>query len=291
MEKERCVSLDIKEAYKVLGVSENATDNEIEKQYMIWVRRNHAYQNQPDPEKPFDIEAITTAYNIIKHHNEYGSNPSQEMKSFQGKFQHFFHYYKLHMVGFLVLVAILGSIIQSGINNYQEKKELASLPPESLSIMIYGDYFDPNNPSNSLSDNILAKFPTWERVTVNMNYAPTEVNDSIDATLQQKSAVTLVSDKSDIYLMDAKNFERLMNNEIFQPLEQIEPTLKDNIESENIIYAATTEDKSEHIYGIVLKDTSIFNGMPVNDAKKIAAIRLDAKNKTNAMKLILELAN
>jgi hypothetical protein len=291
MEKERCVSLDIKEAYKVLGVSENPTDNEIEKQYMIWVRRNHAYQNQPDTEKPFDIEAITTAYNTIKHQNEYGSNQSQDMNSFRDKTQHFFHYYKLHMVGFLVLIAFLGYIIQNGINNYQEKKELASLPPEALSIMVFGDYFDPNSPSTPLSDNVLAKFTSWERVTVNMNYAPTEINDSIDATLQQKSAVTLVSDKSDIYLMDAKNFEQLKNNGMFQPLEQIEPTLKDHIESENIIYAATTEDKTEHIYGIRLKDTSIFNGMPVNDAKKIAAIRKDAKNKTNAMKLILELAN
>ncbi|MGM7723920.1 DnaJ domain-containing protein [Metabacillus sp. Hm71] len=280
--------MDIQEAYKVLGVPEDATDDQIEKQYMTWIRRNHAYQSQKDAEKPFDFDKITNAYNKIKAYRD-GTEDKQGPTTFREKMDHFLHYYKLHMVGVIILIALCVYITQSVVSHFQEQKRLASLPPENVSIMLHGDYFDPNSDKSPVSDNVLADIPSWERVTVNLNYSPTEVNDSMDVGMQQKSVVTLASDKSDVYVMDSINFEQLMTNEMFLPLDDLEPSLKENVDPDKLIYATSPEDNAEHLYGVVVSDTKFFNGIQVNDEKKIAAIRVDSNNKENALKLLIEL--
>lgn len=278
--------LDIKEAYKVLDLPEGATIEEIEKQYMIWTKRNHAFQHQPDVEKPFDIDKITAAYNTLKHGNEYGSTALEENKSFKHRFQHFLHYYKLHIVGIIILIVFVGSIIQTLVSNHQEKKELASLPPEDLGIMLYGDFFPLGSEVTPVSTNVLAAFPSWKRVTTQSNYAPTEISDTMDAGNQQKSVLTLMSDQSDVYIMGEANFEQLMKLEVFQPLG---PTLKGKVQEESLIYGKSPADESEQIYGVVINDNTIFEGLEVKDTKKIAAIRADADNKDNALNLLIEL--
>ncbi|KKI93476.1 hypothetical protein WQ54_04395 [Bacillus sp. SA1-12] len=280
--------MDIQEAYKVLGVPEDATDDQIEKQYMTWIRRNHAYQSQEDGEKPFDFDLITNAYNKIKAYRD-GTEEKQGPATFREKSDHFLHYYKLHIIGVILLIALCVYVTQSVVSHFQEQKRLASLPPENVSILLHGDYFEPNSDTMAVSENVLADIPSWKRVTVNLNYSPTEINDSMDVGMQQKSVVTLTSDKSDVYVMDPDNFELLMTNEMFLPLDELEPSLKENVEADKLVYATSPEDNAEHLYGIVVSDTRFFEGVQVNDEKKIAAIRADSKNKENALKLLIEL--
>ena len=277
--------MDVKEAYKVLDLPEDSSLDEIEKQYMTWIKRDRAYQDVPNAEKPFDIAQITDAYNTIKHINVYGSNTKEENKSFKHKLQHFLYYYKLHIAGAIILLILVGSIAQTLVNNHQEKKELASLPPEDLGIMLYGDYFLLGSDVAPVSENVLSIFPSWKRVTTNSNYAPADINDSMDAGNQQKSVLTLMSDESDVYIVDEENFEQLLQLEIFQPLE---PSVKDQIQEESLMFGKSPEDNSDQLYGVVINDT-IFEGLDVKDNKKIAAIRVDADNKDNAMELIMEL--
>lgn len=278
--------MDIKEAFKLLELPEGSTMDEVEKQYMTWIKRARAFQDLPDGEKPFDINKITEAYNIIKHVNEYGSIPKEEYKPFKNKLQHFLHYHKLHIVGVIILLIFVGSIIQTIVSNHQEKKELASLPPEDLGIMLYGDYFLLGSDVTPVSENVLSIFPTWKRVTINSNYAPTEINDTMDAGNQQKSIITLMNDQSDVYIVGEENFDQLMQLEVFQPLE---PSLKDQVQEDDLIYAKSPEDESEQLYGVVMDDRTLFEGLEVKKNRKIAAIRVDADNKDNAMKLITEL--
>jgi len=278
--------LDVKEAFKLLELPEGSTMDAVEKQYMTWIKRDRAFQDLPDGEKPFDINKITEAYNIIKHVNEYGSISKKENKSVKNKLQHFLHYHKLHIVGVIILLIFVGSIIQTIVNNHQEKKELASLPPEDLGIMLYGDYFLLGSDVTPVSENVLSIFPTWNRVTTNSNYAPTEINDTMDAGNQQKSIISLMNDQSDVYIVGEENFDQLMKLEVFQPLE---PSLKDQLQEDALIYAKSPEDESEQLYGVVIDDSTLFEGMEVKENRKIAAIRVDADNKENAMKLIMEL--
>lgn len=278
--------MDVKEAFKLLELPEGSTMEEVEKQYMTWIKRDRAFQDLPDSEKPFDINKITEAYNIIKHVNEYGSISKEENKSVKNKLQHFLHYHKLHIVGVIILLIFAGSIIQTIVSNHQEKKELASLPPEDLGIMLYGDYFLLGSDVTPVSENVLSLFPTWKRVTTNSNYAPTEINDTMDAGNQQKSIITLMNDQSDVYIVGEENFDQLMQLELFQPLEA---SFKDQLQEDDLIYAKLPEDESEQLYGVVIDDSTLFEGLEVKDNRKIAAIRMDSDNKENAMKLIMEL--
>lgn len=281
--------MDLQEAYKLLGVSENTTDDEIEKQYMTWVRRDNAHESQPDKtQKHFDMEQITDAYNTIISYEKYGSESPKEFNSFREKFGHFFHYYKFHLLGGVVLIVICVSIIHSFLDNRQEQRELASLPPESVSIMLYGDYFGADISTEPVTENVLSEFPSWERVTANATYAPTEANGAGDVGMQQKSVVTLISDKSDVYIMDPENFEKLVKNGMFLPLDEMEATLEEKQGKNELIYAKTEEDSTKHAFGVEITDSTIFDGLQVNEDKKIAAIRLDTKNEDNAKKLVLE---
>ncbi|PMC38085.1 hypothetical protein CJ195_10900 [Bacillus sp. UMB0899] len=278
--------MDVKEAYKLLELPENSTMDEVEKQYMTWIKRDRALQGVPNDEKPFDMAKITDAYNTIKQINVYGSITKEEDKTFKDKLQHFLHYHKLHIAGAIILLILVGSFIQTFVNNYQEKKELASLPPEDLGIMLYGDYFSLGSDVSPVSENVLSIFPSWERVTTNSSYAPTEVNDTMDAGNQQKSVITLMQDQSDVYIVGEESFEQLMQLELFQPLES---SIKDQVSEDHLIYGKSPEDETEQIYGVVIDDQSLFKGVEVKENKRIAAIRVDADKKDNALKLMTEL--
>ncbi|WP_175638615.1 J domain-containing protein [Metabacillus schmidteae] len=278
--------MDVKEAYKLLELPENSTMDEVEKQYMTWIKRDRALQGVPNDEKPFDMAKITDAYNTIKQINVYGSITKEEDKTFKDKLQHFLHYHKLHIAGAIILLILVGSFIQTFVNNYQEKKELASLPPEDLGIMLYGDYFSLGSDVSPVSENVLSIFPSWERVTTNSSYAPTEVNDTMDAGNQQKSVITLMQDQSDVYIVGEENFEQLVQLELFQPLES---SIKDQVSEDHLIYGKSPEDETEQIYGVVIDNQSLFKGVEVKENKRIAAIRVDADKKDNALKLMTEL--
>ncbi|WP_404455163.1 hypothetical protein LG329_07010 [Virgibacillus necropolis] len=283
--------MDLQEAYKVLGVSENATENEIENQYMTWVRRDNAHQSQTGTEKPFDFELITDAYNVIKSYKEYGSKSPQEFDSFRERVEHFFRYYKIHMLVVIILIIVCGSIVQAVVDHRQDEKALASLPPENLSIMLYGGYFSPETNTTILSENVLEVIPSWDRVTITLNHLITKVDDSMDVSYQGKNAVLFATSKPDIYIMDKENFNRHVNSGMFQPLDQLEPSLKNFLDSKEMIYAETIESSTKHLYGVEITDTSFFEGIQVSKDEKVIAVRADAKHKDNAMKLILELTN
>lgn len=281
--------MDIQAAYKIFGVSENATDDQIEAQFLTWIRQDNEYQSQPHTEKTFDMESISNAYNAIKAYREYGTEHYQEVDSFRDKLEHFLYYYKLHIVGVTILIVIIGSIIQLLVNNYQENERLANLPNEDLRILMYGDYFNDTIDSTLVSDIILDEFPEWERVTVNFSYTPSDINGPMDVSKIQKSAITLIDDNSDLYITDYLNFDLLMKDEMFQPLEQIEEYLKGIVGSDKLIYGKDSKDGMQKLYGIVIDDAPIFNGIQVNNDRKIVSIRINAENKDNALKMILEL--
>lgn len=277
--------MDLQEAYKILDVSENATEDEIEKQYMTWVRRDNAHKSRPETKKPFNMELITDAYNVIKSYKEYGSKSPQEFNSFRERVAHFFRYYKIHMFFVIIVIVICGSIIQTFVDHRQNQEASASLPPENLSIMLYGGYFNPEIDTTILSENVLAEIPSWDRVTITLNYLPPKVDDPIDVGQQGKNAVLFATKKPDIYIMDREIFNRNVKSGMFHQLDQLESSLKSN----GMIYSETTENTTKHLYGVEIMDTSFFNGIQVSTDEKVIAVRAGAKHKDNAIKLILEL--
>ncbi|UOQ44263.1 J domain-containing protein [Halobacillus salinarum] len=283
--------MDLQEAYKTLGVSEKSSDEEIDKQYMIWVKREHANKkNQDNKTKPFDIDKINDAYQVIKSHREPGSNSQKELRSFQGKADHFFHYYKFHTLGAVVLIIVCIIAVQNFLNHRQEQEAMASLPPADLSIMLYGGYFDAEADKDQLSENMLAQFPDWQRVKITLNYLPGGSGDAMNRGRQEKSVAILATERPDVYIMDKNIFEQHVQGGMFKPLEQLESSNK-KVQDNKLLHSTTEQNQTDHIYGVVVPDNRLFDGMEINEGEKVAAVRRDAENTANAMELMELLAS
>ncbi|UFT98775.1 hypothetical protein KO561_16500 [Radiobacillus kanasensis] len=290
--------MDIHQAYKQLGVSENATEQEIEYKFEMWIKKHHSNLARQGENEGVDIELITSAYETIKKHKQYVPEPTKGSEKVKDKLEHFFRYYKLHTFAVIVLVLILYSIIQAVIDHQQQQEKLASLPPVKVEVMFFGSFLTSNfnateEIETTLAENILAKFPSWKRVSTTYSYSPQEVTDQNDIGYQQKSAAQLATEKPDMYVMNLEFFKSYVQSGMFYPLDQMDTALLEGDLDDRKLYTATTQSTStEHLYGIELTDAAIFSGIPLKeDTRIIAAIRKDAKNKNNALQLMLEFSN
>ncbi|MBM7570081.1 J domain-containing protein [Aquibacillus albus] len=276
--------MELQEAYKILGVSEEASDEAIENQYMKWVKR----YNSNSTDESLDIESINQAYNTVKSYRYNRSHSEQHPRSLREKINLFFYYYKVHVIVVIIVVLISSSIINTIVNNLEAQKTMANLPPKNISVMLYGDFFNPKMDTSLVSDNILSLVPSWERVAVNVSYFPLEATNSTDVAMQQKSAITLVSDDSDLYITEIEHFEKLVNSGILLPIDEMESSIK-GIPEENLLYRETPEDTISHLYGVKITTESIFENVLVTENQNVLAIRKNTDNTDNAMKLVVEL--
>ncbi|MGD7046145.1 hypothetical protein [Jeotgalibacillus proteolyticus] len=283
--------MEINEAYKIFDSSEDSTDEEIERQYFMWLKKEKASRNNPDANDQIDLESINLAYETIKKHREHGTLTPDDSKTFRAKVEHFFTYYKLHTFGILIMIIVSVAAFQTILDQRQEQAELNSLPKENVSIMFYGSYFKPDlaaseKDENRIVENILTAFPEWERITTTLNYSPHKLTDGSDIGIQQKSAAILALEKPDLYIMDHEYFKLHAPSGMFLPLNELES----GFETPHLLhYAHAGEDNKEQLYGIELTNESLFDGVPVSSqTRKIAAIRKDSVNKENAMAFMKE---
>lgn len=296
----------LKQAYEVLGLSEDATKEELEHRYYLLMRRLRAQKMReaseiPDGER-LDEDAITRAYRFILDYEKeqesqayieqhYGKNKAKAERKL--KREHFFQYYKFHILGAILVLALIGYGINSYIDHREEQRRLASLPPASLSVMFFGEYFYGEgfgSDTEPLAEDIVALFPDWQRVIAGLTYVPSEIRSEQDMALIQKSMITMIDDKSDLFILDRDNFSKLAKQEAFLPLEEaageaIRPLLDtDAAVAETLEPGLNEEDEQpeEHVYGIDLSDTPIGETLGITGNEFIAAIRATAEHQQNA---------
>jgi hypothetical protein len=200
---------------------------------------------------------------------------------FWKRVDHFFHYYKAHIIVGLISLFILMSLIYSIVDNRQQ----ADLPPADVSIVFFGDYSELD--LTTFEKRILAKFPEWQHVNIELTYVPGETKNAYDAAEQQKSVLTLMDDEFDIFIMDSENFHKLQG--LYQPLDQIEDALINRLDSDQLVYAKAEGESKKHLYGVDITNSDIFEDVNFASTEKIATIRTNAKNFENAIKWIKEI--
>ncbi|MCC3375506.1 J domain-containing protein [Cohnella sp. REN36] len=288
---------ELKQAYAVLGLSENADREQLENRYYLLVRRARAQKmreggDQSGAER-VDEEAISRAYRFIKDYEEskakaefteqnYGKY--KKMAGRAQKWDHFLHYYKFHIIGAIILLIAIGYGIKSYVDHRHEQAELAKLPPANLAVMFYGNYFygDGLSPDTKpLAEDILKEFPDWQRVLAELTYVPSDTKSEQDIALLQKSMLVLMTDKSDLYIMDKANFAKLATQGALQPLDD-----KSGIEPALAMKAKTEEDTSERVYGVDLSGTKMAEELGLHGTEFVAGIRVSAKHPDEAMTYI-----
>jgi hypothetical protein len=294
---------DIRKAYETLELPEDATLEQVERQYDIWVRReknrNRLGQESLDTTHATDFATITAAYRLIKAHRQaveelIEQDHKKRKPPWMEKFEYFWEYYKLHTLGAIILLVIIGSIVQGVVQNQREKAIEAALGPVDVNISMFGAYriiSESDEPDfTSMQQQIIALLPEWNRVKVNLVYSPQEAKDEFDIAMQQKSMIALATEKPDVYITDRWNFDRLAYQGLFLPLTDDEAALRDAVGESNLVYARTEENTQPVLYGIDITKSRIFEDMVINDQPKIIAVRINAENRDKSIALLRALA-
>ncbi len=265
--------MDLKKAYDILGVPENATKEEVDQKYFLWIKKS----------ENADFEQINQAYKLIHSHLRQQSATMPSKGPLRDKADHFFYYYKFHLLIGVIAIAVIISIAHTVV----EKVKEANRPPAQVNVMLYGE--SQGVDTDQLEKNILSSMPEWQRVDVTETFVPVESGGPYDMAIVQKSVVILATDKSEIYIIDQNQFDRLSAQQFFHPLDELESLLDPNSDSNQPLYAQTEKDSTKHLYGIRIADNEIFKDTGITPNQRIVTIRNGTKNVDNALKLIQKL--
>lgn len=286
---EHMTNLD--EAFKVLGLPSDASKEEIEKRYDLLLRQARAQQRRG--EVIIDEAAVHRAYQAIVelerreasqqyYIKNYGSDEKKARRKEQ--IDHFIHYYKFHVLFsiFALILIIMG--INTVIDKRAEKARLAALPPTDVYVIFFGEY-TPNYPS--VEETLLAQFPNWLRVDAQVTFVPENPRDHYEIAMLQKSAITIMNEEPDVYILDRSNFDRLLHLDFFVQFDSLFMGANDVLaDKSKVIYAQAEGDQTEYAYGIDLSEslTELFPGL----GEEMIAIMTPygLNNKDNALRFI-----
>lgn len=258
--------MDRARALEILGVEDNATDEQIENRYSLLLKKLRTQEKQHqdqsiDSDKPeVTIDDVNAAYNSLK-----GIEGQQLNKVKMGWnkewFAHFFHYYKLHTIVVIIILVVIGFSINGAIEREQQRQAEALLPKPDVGVVFVGNYNSQEIPK--IEEILLNEFPEWERIKVDIIYRPLDTNTPGDPAYLQKSIIDLMTKRGDVYIMDKVNYDQMIEQEFLEDSQMI------GIDSAD------------------LSDSKLWSTVPIIGTKqKIAAVAKDAVNKDNAIEFI-----
>jgi len=278
---------ELKKAYEILGLPEDATREQVENRYFILLKRERAQSSRSGDaetdetgETSSDLAEITRAYRLILGLET--EKLSTEPK--QGKVAHFFYYYKVHVIVSLLIVLIAGFMIKE---NIDKRIAESKLPPIDLSVSVFGNFYFVD--TDKLAQNMLRLVPEWKRIDTKLTYVPTEIKSEQDIALQQKSVLNLITEKDELYILDEKNFESLMNQHAFQKLEELPGWSDLQVSEDKVRRGKTEDDTEEHAYGVDITGHPVFEGIELTGERQIVAVRAKFEKWPDTLKLLSKL--
>lgn len=289
---------NLKQAYEVLGLPENASREELEREFDILLRRSRS--RNLDPGEAEEIERKIQAYKQIVETEEQRKLAELTRRRYEkwGKFagtaekvDDFFRLYRNYVIiGIIAIAAIIWGT-NAYLNHLEEQRRLAALPPIDLSIIMAGNYMtdDQNGGVDALEQAMTAQIPGFQRVEIEMLYLPMqgEALTTADIAYQQKAMAVIASTSPDIYITDAPTFEWLSNGGAFLSLDDlVNGELKDFLTEDSLVKDVSDEDNTEHVYGIKVTNSRLVKDLPLGYTDLIISLRVDAKNKDKAIAMI-----
>lgn len=298
--------LDLKRAYEILGLPENASRDEVEKRYELLLRRQRAKKEINELEA---FSEINRAYRFIVEyeHQQHVEAMNQEKYGkykkygpYIAKLDHFFSYYKWHLIGAIAVVALMIYSINSYIENREEQARLAALPPADLEMSFIGQFVLPQDQDiEALEQKILEQFPEWQRVEADVQTLNMDPQVPVDIAMQQKVIILLATESPDVYVLDRYTFEWIAKNGVLLPLEEeangrLAPLLPEDAamtapDREEIMELAegeSLEGLPEYIYGINIASSPLAEELPLSMRDMVIGIRADTDQYDNAILLI-----
>lgn len=279
------------EAFDILGVKEDASRGEIERRYAIVLRKYRSGNAEGLSNEQFN--KITEAYNLLMGYTiepaddeKKRKNPNPVLEKLgidEDKLRNFLHYYKIHIiVGIIVLAAVI-SIIRGCVNKVEP----------DLYVVFMGTVYCADQ--EGFEEDVKSLIPeVTEFITENVPiYEAQEKQDpQVQMAMLQKAMLLVTVGDVDVMILDEVQFEKYAKQGAFMKLDGIaaEMSLR---EEELVIEQVEEVDMEgkisiidEGIYGIILEKGEILTDSKVIGDKMIATISIKSKNYDNAVKLI-----
>ena len=295
---------DLKQAYKLLGLPEFATKEEVEARYSMLLRKERSrtkklsddQQNESDNSgEQTDFAQITAAYRKVLEYedqkftqafNEQEYGKYKKLSGQAQKIDHFWRYYKIHTFGAIAAIALIIYAVTAYIDHREEQKYLASLPPIDLSVTLLGNYMinDGSSEYSIINEALLNSFPEWQRFDSSIIYVPHD--EAQQYAYMQKAVVMLATEIPDIYILDENMFPWIGVQGALLSLddaEELTPLMNDDIA---LKMTTNEENAAEQIYAIDLTDSKLAEDLPVYPQRLIVGIRANAKNPDKAKQFI-----
>ncbi|RCX21398.1 hypothetical protein DFP94_102147 [Fontibacillus phaseoli] len=294
---------DLKRAYELLGLPENASREEVEKAFDLLLRRSRSRRpnEQGDgesEESQYDLQL--KAYKTIVEFEERSKIDEMSRERYgkwgklAGNAEKVDDFFRLHktkvIIGIIAVIALVVGIT-SFINHREEQKRLAALPPIDLSIMFVGNYMSDQNQGGDegLEKAMTAQFPEWKRLKVILTYLPSQGEGvgTADLAYQQKAMAMVATEKPDVYILDENSFDWLGGGGVLEKLDSEANGVLKPLLGENSIKEGRAEEETEdHVYGIRVTDSPLAKQLPLAMQDMIITVRIGSDNKDKAIHLI-----
>lgn len=275
---------DLKKAYEILGLPEDATREQVENRYFILMKRARSVQNRPDAiestNTALDLAEVNRAYNLVLGIESEKTGTIEK----QSKYAHFMYYYKFHLIFGILIILFAGYMIKE---NIDKRIAEAKLPPKELSVSVFGNFYFAD--VNLLQQNMLKLIPEWKRIDTTLTFVPTEIKSEQDMAMQQKSMLNLMTEHPEIYILDAKNFGMLATQGAFKRLDKLEGWAALQVPPDKLRNAKAEEDTEALPYGIDITDNPVFQGIEMTGERQIIAVRFSDENWNNTYKMLEKL--
>jgi len=272
----------LQQAYETLGLPVDASREEIEERYFLLLKKVKTGQ-------AVDEEAVSRAYKtIIEAMRESKVRELEQMyygdSVFKRKMADFWVKYRTHVIVSAIVLILAGVILNTVLNQRAMRIAEANRPPIDVYALFVGEFFHDNE--HELPERMLADFPEWQRVDALISYAPENPRDPFEVAALQKNVITIMSERPDLYVTDPFNFESLMFQSAFLPLDD----LADKFPAGSLVRGQADSDDAPHVYGIDVSASPLFAKWGIIDkGERIIGIRYDTERLDNAIAFVQKL--
>ena len=273
--------MDIKKAYEILELDENASKDKIKKRYYVLSKK---YKNIEIDEDRNNFSKITEAYNKLMGY-EYvdeevqekkikrEQNPNKFLKALkidEDKAENFLYYNKRKIIIWGIALIILGAIVFN----------IISREPVDLSIDIYGEIVCED--TELVGKEISSRLESVNNVVVRGILPQSQEDDN-------KLFLDLLTSQTDVFLLDKESFSKYSRQGYFVELDKLvnEFNLNEGLCYERIIQTDPAgnelEKGEEKAYGLDVTNNSIIKSSNIIGEEIIFCLRAESENKENAL--------
>lgn len=287
--------LELKSAYEILGLKENANRDELEKRFEYLIRKSKSAKMMEDSNQQnyiLNLDEISEAYNriisneleILKNEEE-KRNPRKPNPIFkllgvdEKKARNYIHYRKFHYIFGFIGILLLAYFIKTAIFHVN---------PDVSMAFIGQIYY---NETSILEEKIKANDPDIKEIGIDGAMLTGDSKNMQESAMLQKAMVLLAAGDIDILVLDKANFDRYSKQGAFSNLDDLVSKLGLDKSRYKDYILKTTEDKEEHVYGIDINSSKILKEAKIVGNNIMVAIRVNAKHYDKAVKILELLLN